>query len=122
MPSSQRLTRLSQQLPTLEAIATERARRRINENAATDIDSSKARCRSLAGFIREAWALLLPDEAYVHSWHIDLICVHLEAITFGRFLAAGLDNRVMFNIPPGMMKSLILMVFWPAWEWGPCGL
>lgn len=122
MPSSLRSRRLSQQLPIAEAIATEQARRRINANAATDVDSSKARCKSLAGFIREAWALLLPDEPYVHCWHIDLICAHLEAITFGKFLAAGLDNRVMFNIPPGMMKSLILMVFWPAWEWGPCGM
>jgi predicted phage terminase large subunit-like protein len=52
----------------------------------------------------------------VHGWHIDAICAHLEAITAG-----GL-NRLLINVPPGMMKSLLVSVFWPAWEWGPKGL
>ena len=43
-------------------------------------------------------------------------CDHLEAITAGRL------NRLLINVPPGMMKSLLVSVFWPAWEWGPRGL
>lgn len=39
----------------------------------------------------------------------------LEAVTAGRI------TRVLINIPPGMMKSLLVSVFWPAWEWGPGG-
>jgi hypothetical protein len=27
----------------------------------------------------------------------------------------------LINVPPGFMKSLLVDVFWPAWEWGPCG-
>ncbi|AYO85903.1 terminase [Methylobacterium brachiatum] len=72
--------------------------------------------------MREAWHVLEPNQPYVHGWHIDAVCTHLEAITHGRFLALGLENRVLINIPPGTMKSLIVSVFWPAWEWGPCGL
>jgi predicted phage terminase large subunit-like protein len=49
----------------------------------------------------------------VHGWHIDAICEHLEAIT------AGDITRLLVNIPPGCMKSLLLNVFFPAWEWGP---
>jgi hypothetical protein len=35
----------------------------------------------------------------------------------GKFLALGLSNRLLANVPPG--KSLLVNVFWPAWEWGP---
>lgn len=52
---------------------------------------------------------------------IEHICAHLEAITDGTFLAKGLDNRLLINVPPGFMKSLLTSVFWPAWEWGPAG-
>jgi len=63
-----------------------------------------------------------PGAVYIHGWHIDAICAHLEAITWGKFLAMGLDNRLLINVPPGTMKSLLVSVFWPAWEWGPAGM
>lgn len=47
----------------------------------------------------------------MHGWHIDAICEHLEAVTSGEI------TRLLINVPPGCMKSLILNVFWPAWEW-----
>ena len=72
--------------------------------------------RSLATFVKEAWHVLEPGQPYIHGWHIDCICEHLEAVTRGEI------NRVLFNIPPGTMKSLLVSVFWPAWEWGPRGL
>ena len=28
-------------------------------------------------------------------------------------------NRLLINIPPGHMKSLLVSVLWPAWLWGP---
>ena len=60
--------------------------------------------------------MLEPNATYVHNWHIDAICAHLEAVTDGRL------NRLLINVPPGSMKSLLVSVFWPAWEWGPRGL
>ena len=82
---------------------------------------SKARCeRSLVEFVRQAWHTIEPGAEYVHGWHIDFICEHLEAITNGEELPDGsIYNRLLINIPPGTMKSLIVNVFWPAWEWGP---
>src|ERR1700746_1134533 len=76
----------------------------------------KLSCKSLAGFVREAWHVLEPNATYVHNWHIDAICQHLEAVTDGRI------NRLLITVPPGSMKSLLVSVFWPAWEWGPKGL
>ena len=55
--------------------------------------------------------MLEPVAQYVHSWHIDAICQHLEAVTYGKI------NRLLINVPPGSMKSLLVSVFWPAWEW-----
>lgn len=76
----------------------------------------KAECEaSLSAFIKHAWAVIEPGQPYIHGWHIDAICEHLEAIT------AGDINRLLINIPPGTMKSLAVGVFWPAWEWGPKG-
>lgn len=40
---------------------------------------------------------------------------HLVAVTEGDIL------RLLMNVPPGFMKSLMTGVFWPAWEWGPLG-
>jgi hypothetical protein len=82
---------------------------------------SKARCeRSLSEFIRQAWHTIEPSAPYVHGWHIDYICEHLEAISRGETLPDGSPyNRLLINIPPGTMKSLITNVFWPSWEWGP---
>lgn len=72
--------------------------------------------RSLAEFVLQAWPVVEPAQPYVHGWHIDAIAEHLEAVT------AGQINRLYICVPPGMMKSLMVSVFWPAWLWGPKGL
>ena len=75
---------------------------------------------SLSAFVRRAWHVVEPGAEYVHGWHIDFICNHLEAITNGlQFDDGGYYNRLLINVPPGTMKSLLTNVFWPAWEWGP---
>jgi predicted phage terminase large subunit-like protein len=106
----------------MRAIRAEKARRATEaerERIAKDAERIRARCKTLAGFVREAWHVLEPTQPYIHGWHIDAICAHLEAITNGTFLAMGLSNRLLINVPPGTMKSLLASVFWPAWEWGP---
>ena len=107
-------------MPSLEQIRAEKARRAAEAERAALARNSEAirsRCATLAGFVREAWHVIEPGRAYVHGWHIDAICQHLEAITFGRLLDLGRDNRLLINVPPGTMKSLLVSVFWPAWEW-----
>jgi predicted phage terminase large subunit-like protein len=89
------------------------------EQAKIEIDKVMS-AKSLATFVRLAWHVVEPAEPYVHGWHIDFICHHLEAITSELRLDDGsIYNRLLINVPPGMSKSLLLNVFWPAWEWGP---
>jgi predicted phage terminase large subunit-like protein len=85
----------------------------------------KRKCEvSLAEFVKQAWHIIEPGQPYIHGWHIDFICAHLEAITDGvTFEEDGsYYNRLLVNVPPGTMKSLLIGVFWPAWEWGPRNL
>jgi predicted phage terminase large subunit-like protein len=71
---------------------------------------------SLSQFVKEAWHVIEPNNAYIHGWVIDAICEHLEAVTYGQI------KRLLINVPPGFSKSLLLNVLWPAWEWGPKSL
>jgi predicted phage terminase large subunit-like protein len=83
-----------------------------------ELDKADAE-ESLAEFIRQAWHIVEPGVPYVHGWHIDFICEHLEAISDGVEIDDSPYNRLLVNVPPGTMKSLIVNVFWPSWEWGP---
>lgn len=67
--------------------------------------------KSLYKFTELMWEFVEPANPFVGNWHIEAICEHLEAITNGEI------NRLLINIPPGCMKSLLTDVFWPAWEW-----
>lgn len=66
---------------------------------------------SLYEFVRAMWPVVEPDQPFVDNWHIHAICNHLEAVTKGTI------THLLINLPPGCMKSLIVSVFWPAWEW-----
>lgn len=72
--------------------------------------------RSLAEFAKWAWPVLEPAAELKWGWAPDAICQHLEAVTDGRI------TRLLMNVPPGSMKSLLTGVIWPAWEWGPRGM
>lgn len=67
--------------------------------------------RSLAAFVRAAWEVVEPGVGLDWSWHLDAICEHLQAVTRGDI------RQLVICIPPGHMKSLLVSVFWPAWEW-----
>jgi predicted phage terminase large subunit-like protein len=69
--------------------------------------------RSFANFAKRAWHILEPATDLKWGWALDAICEHLEAVT------AGEVKRLLINVPPGCMKSILTGVLWPAWEWGP---
>ena len=66
---------------------------------------------NLYDFVRDAWKVLKPDEAYRDNWHIQAICEHLEAVSRGEI------KRLQIWVPRATMKSLNVSVLWPAWEW-----
>lgn len=67
--------------------------------------------RRLRNFVGRSWHVLEPATTFVPGWHIDAICEHLEAVTFGHI------RRLLINIPPRHMKSLLSSVDWQAWTW-----
>lgn len=67
----------------------------------------------LLEFVRDFWHVLEPGRAFVEGEVIEAICDHLEAVE------AGDINRILMNVSPGFMKSLLVNVFFPAWVWGP---
>src|SRR5438552_9602232 len=75
-----------------------------------ELDAELA-ARSLREFVRQAWPILEPSTPFVLGWHIDAIIEHLEAVSHGQI------RNLLINVPPRHMKSLLVSVFWPAWEW-----
>lgn len=80
--------------------------------------------RYLADFAYQSWEVLEPSSPLVWNWHIDAICLHLEAVTRQQLWTPGTPDPeggriadLLINVPPGHMKSLLVAVIWPAWEW-----
>lgn len=67
--------------------------------------------QNLKPFIIAAWHLLEPGRELIWNWHLDTLCGYLEAVNRREI------RRLIINIPPGCMKSLIVSVFYPAWVW-----
>lgn len=80
-------------LPTHDELRAERAR------------------RSLSLFLKDAWHVIEPGVEYKHGWHIDCIAEHLTAQSCGEL------PDLIVNMPPRHMKSSLIAVMWPAWEW-----
>ncbi len=81
--------------------------------------------RSFYGFVKTLWSEVEPN-AYVDNWHIKKVCDMLED-RFNAFVyeSESITNSVskerakdlLFNLPPGSTKSMIISVFFPAWVW-----
>jgi len=76
-----------------------------------DVQERLAAEKSLYTFSRLAWPILNPGTTFLPNWHIKLICEYLMLVTRGDIL------RLIINMPPRYMKSLLVSVFWPCWEW-----
>jgi predicted phage terminase large subunit-like protein len=66
---------------------------------------------SLRSFIKAAWPHVEPGVPYLHSWHIDAIADHLQALSERKI------RRLIINISPRSAKSTLVSVIWPAWRW-----
>lgn len=101
-------TRLIIENFTLAELEAEFQRREAMELA--DLNRLLAE-QSLFEFVQQAWHVLEPTTSLAVGWHIEAICLHLEAVTRGEI------QLLLINVPPGHMKSLLVNVFWPAWVW-----
>jgi predicted phage terminase large subunit-like protein len=71
--------------------------------------------RSLMSFVRRFWRTVEPRADFVEGWWLEALATHLEAVADGKI------KRLIINVSPGSMKSLMTNVFFPAWIWGPMG-
>lgn len=65
----------------------------------------------MATFTRQAWHIVEPGTDLAWNWHLDVLCAYIQAFFEGRI------TRLILNVPPGAMKSLLLAVMGPAWCW-----
>lgn len=64
----------------------------------------------LSNFIAQAWHVIEPETEYKPNWHIDATCAHLEAARRREI------RNLLITMPPRLMKSLTVSVFFPAWD------
>lgn len=67
---------------------------------------------NLAEYVRRVFSIVDPVSTYQHNWHIDMICEYLSACQTGQI------KRLIINIPPRHLKSIICSVAFPSWLLG----
>lgn len=60
-------------------------------------------------FVLRSFNTINPDIAFVDNWHIELLCDAMEAVRNGKI------KRLIINVPPRSLKSVIISVAFPAW-------
>lgn len=99
-------------MQTQQSHLTERQRRSLIEEMKIDLAISKRLAKvSLSHFTKVFWPIIEPETDFIEGWHIDAICQHLEAVS--RFEI----KKIIFNLPPRHMKSILVCVMFPAWVW-----
>lgn len=68
---------------------------------------------SLREFVTGAWPHVEGRRKLLPNWHLDAFTELLEAVSRGDV------NKAVVNMPPGLAKSIVGSVMWPAWDWGP---
>jgi predicted phage terminase large subunit-like protein len=66
---------------------------------------------SLWEFFNKAWEELEPATPMAVNWHLELIVEHLELVD------AGVTKKLLINIAPRHLKSILCSVIFPCWQW-----
>lgn len=78
----------------------------------TDAEYANMMRNDLAALAERCFNHLSPGTPYLENWHIDLIAAKLEAVADGRI------KRLIVNVPPRSLKSVLASVAFPAWLLG----
>src|SRR5262245_2319853 len=63
----------------------------------------------LSFFAQRCFAELNPQAAFAMNWHIEVIAARLTAVRDGKI------RRLIINLPPRHLKSLMASIAFPAW-------
>ena len=61
-------------------------------------------------YVKHFLKVLEPETEFEWNWHMSLLCHHCEKVFYGEI--SNLD----INIPPRMLKSVIVRVLYRDWE------
>jgi predicted phage terminase large subunit-like protein len=90
-------------------------KRRLNSGEPAAVDGLKDRPdvrMPFRHFLPAAWKNI-DGRPFLPNWHLAAKCDLLEQVSDGKI------DRLIINEPPGLAKSKVASVCWPAWEWGP---
>jgi predicted phage terminase large subunit-like protein len=72
-----------------------------------------AACRQdFVSFVRKVFHVLAPTAIFHMNWHICAIAYYLEQVRLGNI------RRLIINVPPRSLKSIMCSVAFPAYVWG----
>jgi phage terminase large subunit-like protein len=81
----------------------------------TEYELLQAICRqSFASFAKKAFNIIEPGTVFEWSWHLDCISEHLQA----QFNSDDEVRKLIINIPPRCLKSVLVAQLYPAWVLG----
>jgi len=72
--------------------------------------------RSLFEFVKYFWDCISND-TFKPNWHIQYLCNELEKIAENVAANKPKEYDLIINIPPGMTKTIICSIMYPAWVW-----
>lgn len=84
------------------------------QQALIELDRADA-AESFWEFVKMAWPIIEPAVPLVEGWAIKAMADALQAVAEGKI------RKLCMNVPPGLSKSVLTCVLWPAWRWGPFG-
>jgi predicted phage terminase large subunit-like protein len=107
---------VSRVLETLTGRDLAEARTLWNEQERREADrivaaEAKVLAASFRAFVHAAWPLIEPGRELGWNWHLDILCEYLEAV------ARRDETRLVINVPPRTMKSILVNVMFPVWVW-----
>lgn len=102
-------------LPSHETIKDRKytlAGRAKNVEPNSDVTAKRLKYQnSLWEFFLKAWEILEPATPLAVNWHLELIVEHLELVD------AGATMKLLINIAPRHLKSILCSVIYPCWQW-----
>lgn len=66
---------------------------------------------SFTAFVRMFWSVADPSTPFIENIASRAICAHLQAVGENKL------RRLLINVGPGLAKSLLTAVLFPAWMW-----
>ena len=78
---------------------------------AIELELKRRELTNLKAFVAYFWDVVEPEMPMSWNWHLDELCRVMESVERGELM------KVIINVPPGTMKSLLISVFFRAWIW-----